>query len=1621
MAGLSTDLNIAPYYDDFDGTKNYSRVLFKPSAPVQSRELTQLQTILQDQISKFGDNILKQGTIIDGCEITLHSMFPYVKIKDTEASGRPVNVAMFDNLVVEASNGLKALVVKTVQGFESRNPDLNTLFVRYINSGDDANTFAFSPDEVLSVYDQQQRIFSVSIENGSSGFSNTDVLTFVPAIAVKNTTGGLSFTNNHYVGDALSDGANVHLVVTGVNTDADGRKVLSVRPTYSNLVAGDTAKWTVASNTTLINANTGETAVVSEILGEKAAGLVTTDSVGRVVDVSISTTGSGYDTAPYATIVSKTATLPQVQSLSLIARNYVAQVTVANTITQPVGHGYAVTIDQGVVYQKGFFSHVENQLVIVDKYSNTPSDVCVGFDTTENIITSNIDTTLLDPASGRSQNAPGADRLQLVPVGVTVTKTAAEANSNFLSLVEFSEGEAFKLDPVTQYNIIGQTMAKRTAETDGNFVLDKFQLATKSANMQSENASFKAIIDPGSAYINGNRVETVRNYVTTIDKGTDTIVVSEAAVSVDYGNYIVIDATYGNPFKLIGKTIKLSSAAASVPAIGAAPADPGSQIGSARVRAVTLHSLGAVRQYRVYLFDIAMDAGKNFTAIRSIYNATAGCVATTVLTDSLTVLQEPGKSTGLFSTGQKAVKAVSNVTFTALDSSSHVVDTGGTITKTLTGSKKFLYTGSLSTSALADIGLVFEANTQSSANLSGSAVVTSGSNVVTGTSTQFATQLAAGGYIKVANTTANAVFRIAAIANSTSLQLTGNAGSSITGNVIAFYPANVPVGVPAASISGDKLTLTITLPQAVTAGANATVSTLVNDVNTSIASKSVTRSAVVRIDTANNVAAGLGPWALGHSDVIRLRKVYLGSNNTFVAGDSGVSDITASFYIDHNQQADFLNTSYLYKKPRSVATIPSNGKLLVVFDVLDTSSNGLRTISSYPINDSANLAQLTTQINTLEVPEVFEGSSYYDLRDHFDFRPVAANTVAITTVVGSASINPTEPVYASRFDSDFVFPLPKTNMTATIEYYQGRTDRVVVTEKNRFIVLKGVPGKYQAPLEPANVITINNVLIPPYPSLPQALSGEMAEIADTNIANEMFTTRRLSDYRIRTTLSDRDVAEGQPRGYTMNDIGKLDRRLTNVENFLAFTAAEAATKNRSIPSALDGSDRFKFGFFVDTFLSSEYADTDNPDYAATISNGLLLPKNDILTIEFGPEKGAPVAGDVITPPHVEVPGTDQGGATDDDDDCEITQEITKVQAIVKYRGRHRNSLWDITGNTREDLTFQMSEKQGPVELYFALYRAKGSVNVYQSKSPSMADAVLIKTASSATAVPNTAAELAKLPDDLPWSSLIKHGNLGTGLFVAYAASGAGKITWTHNPDNGLYYKIVVSKFGSTADPDAHLYRGRWAFALYYPTDADGEDDCEPSRPEHVTYNGQFVKITPNAFKNEAVNPRDRDRVAGKYFTPAQTFKMRVVGLKPNTNHQFIFENEDVTAQCVQDGEVIGTLTSSAKGQIEFKFFYDPNKAGQTSDFARLNTMAASTAGSKTIHIVSADGSSGAEGTIKTKPYVQERPDRPSREASAPAPAAATPAPTTVVTNQSSLPWLGGGGSREGRTFTARAV
>jgi hypothetical protein len=141
--GISKDLSQTPYFDDYNEDKNFHRVLFKPATAVQARELNQMQTMLQDQIERFGENILIDGTIISGGNFTEINPLPYVKVLDNDTDNRPIVLSNYVNLRLRGkTSGVTAKVVTFKTGFQSQT-DKNTLYVKYTaaNGTDDQSTF----------------------------------------------------------------------------------------------------------------------------------------------------------------------------------------------------------------------------------------------------------------------------------------------------------------------------------------------------------------------------------------------------------------------------------------------------------------------------------------------------------------------------------------------------------------------------------------------------------------------------------------------------------------------------------------------------------------------------------------------------------------------------------------------------------------------------------------------------------------------------------------------------------------------------------------------------------------------------------------------------------------------------------------------------------------------------------------------------------------------------------------------------------------------------------------------------------------------------------------------------------------------------------------------------------------------------------------------------------------------------------------------------------------------------------------------------------------------------------------------------------------------------------------
>ena len=164
-----TNLNISPYYDDFDESKNFYKVLFKPGFPVQARELTTLQSILQNQVESFGQNIFKEGSMVIPGSTTYDNEYSAVKLNATNLG---VDISIYiknfiGKTITGQSSGVTATVKDVVLTSESDEVENITIYVKYSQAGTDSENSVFQDGESL-IASENVTYGSITIPSGTS-------------------------------------------------------------------------------------------------------------------------------------------------------------------------------------------------------------------------------------------------------------------------------------------------------------------------------------------------------------------------------------------------------------------------------------------------------------------------------------------------------------------------------------------------------------------------------------------------------------------------------------------------------------------------------------------------------------------------------------------------------------------------------------------------------------------------------------------------------------------------------------------------------------------------------------------------------------------------------------------------------------------------------------------------------------------------------------------------------------------------------------------------------------------------------------------------------------------------------------------------------------------------------------------------------------------------------------------------------------------------------------------------------------------------------------------------------------------------------------------------------------
>ena len=168
-----TNLNVAPYFDDFDPQSNYYKVLFKPGFPVQARELTGLQSILQNQVEEMGNHFFKEGAKVIPGDLTYVQDFYGIQI-EPEFLGIPIGIYLdqiVGTKVTGATSGVTAKVVTYITDQQSERGTY-TLYLNYENSStSDEEVSTFLSGEVLLT--SKNITYASTFISSGEGFATT--------------------------------------------------------------------------------------------------------------------------------------------------------------------------------------------------------------------------------------------------------------------------------------------------------------------------------------------------------------------------------------------------------------------------------------------------------------------------------------------------------------------------------------------------------------------------------------------------------------------------------------------------------------------------------------------------------------------------------------------------------------------------------------------------------------------------------------------------------------------------------------------------------------------------------------------------------------------------------------------------------------------------------------------------------------------------------------------------------------------------------------------------------------------------------------------------------------------------------------------------------------------------------------------------------------------------------------------------------------------------------------------------------------------------------------------------------------------------------------------------------
>jgi hypothetical protein len=949
------------------------------------------------------------------------------------------------------------------------------------------------------------------------------------------------------------------------------------------------------------NGGTGYTVAPTVVItGGGGSGATATANIssGTVISIDVNTGGSAYTSAPTisfsggsgsGTIATSTVeTSPAFLGGERISDTSFIVSALAKAST-PTGTGSSVSISDGVFYINGNFIKIEQQSLVLEKYSNTPS-YKIGVSVAEVLVSSGEDSTLLDNSQGSTNfAAPGADRLKLSLSLSKKTITSID-DTDFYEIIRINNGIKEQDIAVPLYSKLEETFARRTFDESGSYTVRSFNIQLK--DDPSDDTKFIVRLDPGKAFIEGFEYETIVSSDLKLDKARTIVNVNNFDRLMQYGNYVVTKEYSGFFNIATNQEVDLHNAAHGSLILVSPSTYENTKIGTAKIRNIDYVSgTGTSKIINLYLYDVKITSS-TFASVESIVvpesplSGVIDFIAKANIDNTGKVGGTAGGDAKLFETSDNTlVFKLPQDTIKTIRDSSSVIDTSYTTRRTYESvsftagvatiatagsTETFFGTGALSDSNKREHYLATVKTVGTSSFSVGDIIAFDGSGTIT------------------VNAPSN-----------TSATLDANTSTNFTADIIATVNIDskqekiksltkcCPLTIAAPNttvLSTDSLTKSdVWKLRAVYDSESLSTAPVLPTLNVAVTSETLTAGETITGLTTG--ATGLViEGASGTSTV-----TYVVVSGTFVVESvigsttgytkvvssvlTGDTNITTKYDLDNGQRDNFYDHGNIKLK---IGETGPTGQITAIFDIFQHTGVGYLSVDSYTSAIGFdNVPQYTSPISGETV----------ELRDCIDFRPRRSD--------GATTI------------SNIELPVPNTNWSADYSYYLPRTDTVYLSRERKFGSNTGVPSLTTIPpVRLDGTMNLYNIFIPAY----------------TFKANDVVT-QYIENKR-----------------YTMRDIGRLEKRINNLEYYTSLSLLEADTESLVIKDTT-GLDRFKNGLLVDPFNGHSVGNVTSNDYKCAIDfdEKILRPSfNSNLTdviFDSTSSTGVQKTGDLVTLPY----------------------------------------------------------------------------------------------------------------------------------------------------------------------------------------------------------------------------------------------------------------------------------------------------------------------------------------------------------------------------------------------------